>query len=109
MQWFLKPTVSAFDFDVLVAVDIGIVLRKDFGRLEKRELTRKDFVDFYVMTKDDVMAAVPARPRITRGQLISFYLYHRPVRPDSKEFEGQFFEMPKYLNRFDAIERVICP
>ncbi|MDF1556155.1 MAG: hypothetical protein P1P84_24000 [Deferrisomatales bacterium] len=91
-------------FDVLIAVDIGVVFRSDFGRWEKWGLRPQDHVDYYVMTNEEVRSAVANAEVKNKG---GAWIYVHKKRVSGKEAEGQYAGMSSHKNRFDHITAML--
>ncbi|MFW9604833.1 MAG: hypothetical protein ACMV0F_07790 [Trichlorobacter sp.] len=58
VQWLHKgkdPNLACLRYDVIIVVDIGVVLKNDFGKLAKHNIETKEFVDFYVIPIDKML------------------------------------------------------
>lgn len=97
------------DYDVLFLVDIGSVLNpRPFGfRKDGRDnIPVKEWVDIYVVPNTVV------RQEVTRGAYITkkgahLYLYKRHIRPGTREYNGQWFALMEWQNRFDVVEQML--
>jgi hypothetical protein len=108
VQWSHKgssPYDADLEYDVLIAVDIGIVLRKDFGRLKRYNLPKMDTVDFYIVPNEVVRKYLPTARKTKAGTFL--YRYHRPLNINTKEYKNQFFQMSEYKNRFDLLNTIL--
>lgn len=94
-------------YDVIIIVDIGVTMESNFGRLAKYDIPVKDTVDFYIVPIEEVIAHLPHAIENKAGRYVTYW--KRPLNPNTKEYQKQFFNFPKYRNNFGILDNLIAP
>jgi len=108
VQWSHKgsdPNLACLSYDVIIVVDIGVAIRKDFGRLAKYNMETKDTVDFYIIPQHEMLRYLQVCRENKMGKII--YWYKRDLSKDNKEYKMQYFELPNYKNNFDVLNSLL--
>ena len=108
VQWTHKgndPSLACLAYDVIVIVDIGVAIKKDFGRLAKYNIETKDTVDFYIIPRDEVLNHLTTCRENKMGKVI--YWYKRELNQEHKEYKMQYFNLPKYKNNFAILNDLL--
>lgn len=101
------PGRADLDFDVLLAVDLGVTLDGGVGRLANKGIPVKPHADFYVVPGEVVRAWVAEGRRVNaRGTHI--YMYKYPLRPGTRENLCQTPELAGWRCRFDVLTAALA-
>ncbi len=95
------PSLPCLDYDVIIIVDIGAILQSNFGKLEKYNLKASQHVNFYIFSREVVLAQLKYSMINKAGIYVYYYKY--PLNPSTKECQKQFLDFPTYRNRFDIL------
>lgn len=99
-------SLACLGYDVIIIVDIGVTLESNFGRLAKHEIPVKDTVDFYIIPINVVISHLPHAMENKAGRYVTWW--KRPLNPNTKEYQKQFFEFPNYSNNFGVLDNLIA-
>lgn len=100
------PRAADLDFDILLAVDMGVTLDGRVGRLACKPIPVQEAVVYYVVPGDIVRSWVTEGRRINkRGAHI--YLYKYPLKKGCKEEYCQTYELATWRNRFDVLKAAL--
>jgi len=108
VQWTHKgkdPSLACLAYDIIIIVDIGVAINKNFGRLAKYNIETKDTVDYYIIPKDEVLSHLTTCRENKMGKVI--YWYKRELNKEHKEYKMQYFNLPKYKNNFDILNNLL--
>ncbi len=106
--WAQTPDPAAADlaFDLLLAVDLGVVLDGRVGRLAGQPIPVKPFVDYYLVPGAVVREWVALGRRVN-GRGAHIYLYKYPLQPGIKEEIGQTQELADWRGRFAVLASLL--
>ena len=98
--------LACLGYDVIIIIDIGVTLESNFGRLAKYEIPVKDTVDFYIVPLDEIIVHLPNAIENKAGRYVTWW--KRPLNPNTKEYQKQFFKFPEYRNNFRVLDNLIA-